>query len=494
MVGAGDGASTGARCATAPSTEAVLPLAQGREHRDLVGQRPAGPRRRRGEPPPEPQRAGTDWSRARRRASSAPSAGRGRGAAARVPGGPRVRRCRARRRARSADWTACTRAHSRPACCPAVPPACASECAICAGVPSNSRPQPPPNSVSPTNATGAPATTPAYAMCPAVCPGTSMTSSASSSAGHARDVAVGQRLRASADRLPRRAEHRHGESRQQRRDAADVVAVVMGDEYRRQPEALAIEVLEHRVGIAGVDDGRVAARAQQPNVVVAEGGDRDNRRHGRIVATAGGSVNDARRLVRHAARTLSAHARAGAGSTGRSPTSSAITRSRSACPSTGSSRRAGSRRAGPSTPSRRRSCAPTRTGCRFPRTRSTSSCCRTRSSSPTSRTSCCARSHRALRPEGQIVIAGFNPFTLFGAKRYFGRETTPPWNGSFIALYRLKDWLALLGFEVTGGSLDCYVPPFAQATWLRRCGFFERPAIAGGRSPGASTSCARPSG
>ncbi|MDQ6620118.1 MAG: class I SAM-dependent methyltransferase [Pseudomonadota bacterium] len=81
--------------------------------------------------------------------------------------------------------------------------------------------------------------------------------------------------------------------------------------------------------------------------------------------------------------------------------------------------------------------------------------------------------HRAIRPEGQLLIAGFNPFSLYGVKRYFGREQRPPWNGNFIALYRLKDWLALLGFEVTGGSLDCYAPPFAQEKWLRRFAFFE---------------------
>jgi SAM-dependent methyltransferase len=81
--------------------------------------------------------------------------------------------------------------------------------------------------------------------------------------------------------------------------------------------------------------------------------------------------------------------------------------------------------------------------------------------------------YRTVRPDGQVVICGFNPFSLFGAKRYFGRAQTPPWNGNFIALYRLKDWLALLGFDVTGGSLDCYVPPFAQEKWLRRCAFFE---------------------
>jgi SAM-dependent methyltransferase len=81
---------------------------------------------------------------------------------------------------------------------------------------------------------------------------------------------------------------------------------------------------------------------------------------------------------------------------------------------------------------------------------------------------------RVIRPEGQIVIAGFNPFSLFGTRRYFGRGATPPWNGNFIALYRLKDWLSLLGFDVVGGRFDCYVPPLAQDKWLRRFSFFEK--------------------
>ncbi len=82
--------------------------------------------------------------------------------------------------------------------------------------------------------------------------------------------------------------------------------------------------------------------------------------------------------------------------------------------------------------------------------------------------------YRVIRPEGQLLITGFNPFSLFGAKRYFGREQTMPWNGNFISLYRLKDWLALLGFEVSGGRLDAYIPPFAQEKWLKRFEFFEK--------------------
>ena len=55
-----------------------------------------------------------------------------------------------------------------------------------------------------------------------------------------------------------------------------------------------------------------------------------------------------------------------------------------------------------------------------------------------------------------------------------------------------KDWLALLGFEVTGGGLDCYVPPFAQREMARAVRFLR-----GGRRPlvadraAASTTCAR---
>ncbi|HQU49969.1 MAG TPA: class I SAM-dependent methyltransferase [Casimicrobiaceae bacterium] len=82
--------------------------------------------------------------------------------------------------------------------------------------------------------------------------------------------------------------------------------------------------------------------------------------------------------------------------------------------------------------------------------------------------------HRVMRPEGQIVIAGFNPFSLYGAKRYFGREQTPPWNGNFIGLWRVKDWLSLLGFDVVGGRLDGYAPPISNERWLQRFAWFEK--------------------
>jgi SAM-dependent methyltransferase len=81
---------------------------------------------------------------------------------------------------------------------------------------------------------------------------------------------------------------------------------------------------------------------------------------------------------------------------------------------------------------------------------------------------------RVLMPEGHAVIACFNPWSLWGLRRAFNR--TPgvyPWDAQFIALPRLKDWLALLELEIAAGSKACYVPPFAQDKWLQRFRFME---------------------
>jgi SAM-dependent methyltransferase len=81
---------------------------------------------------------------------------------------------------------------------------------------------------------------------------------------------------------------------------------------------------------------------------------------------------------------------------------------------------------------------------------------------------------RVLRPEGRLLIAGFNPLSLWGMRRMLGDpEAIGPWHGRFIHLTRLKDWLALLGFELAGGRMACYAPPLNRSRWLSRFGFLE---------------------
>jgi SAM-dependent methyltransferase len=81
---------------------------------------------------------------------------------------------------------------------------------------------------------------------------------------------------------------------------------------------------------------------------------------------------------------------------------------------------------------------------------------------------------RVMMPEGRLVIVGFNPWSLWGMRSALGFSRNEfPWNGRFVSLLRVKDWLALLGFDVSAGRLVGYAPPFDNAKLRRRFGFME---------------------
>ena len=81
---------------------------------------------------------------------------------------------------------------------------------------------------------------------------------------------------------------------------------------------------------------------------------------------------------------------------------------------------------------------------------------------------------RVLIPDGQLIITGFNPLSLWGLRRRLANQDhTFPVNGNYISVLRLRDWLNLLSFEVDRGHFGCYAPPFHQEKWLRRCHFME---------------------
>ncbi|MDP9087779.1 MAG: methyltransferase domain-containing protein [Pseudomonadota bacterium] len=59
---------------------------------------------------------------------------------------------------------------------------------------------------------------------------------------------------------------------------------------------------------------------------------------------------------------------------------------------------------------------------------------------------------RVLTGEGCLMICGFNPFSGWGARRLFGRYLRrpefPPGTARMLSERRLRDWVALLGFDV----------------------------------------------
>lgn len=83
---------------------------------------------------------------------------------------------------------------------------------------------------------------------------------------------------------------------------------------------------------------------------------------------------------------------------------------------------------------------------------------------------------RVLVPEGRVVICGLNPTSLWGLRQRrahlyrklgLGNLFLPD-SGDFIAYWRLRDWVRLLGMEVEVGHFGCYRPAINNEQWLRR--------------------------
>ena len=81
---------------------------------------------------------------------------------------------------------------------------------------------------------------------------------------------------------------------------------------------------------------------------------------------------------------------------------------------------------------------------------------------------------RVLRPEGELIVTGFNPVSLWGVRKLFTRQRAAPWNAEFVSVLRVKDWLKLLAFDLRGGRFGCYKPPVQSEKWLGRYDFMDR--------------------
>jgi SAM-dependent methyltransferase len=85
---------------------------------------------------------------------------------------------------------------------------------------------------------------------------------------------------------------------------------------------------------------------------------------------------------------------------------------------------------------------------------------------------------RILIPEGQVVILGFNPVSFWGTWHWlltsFAKQETAPWCGRFLPLLRIKDWLALLGFDIKEQHTFFYALPFPNDRLRRYSRLLEK--------------------
>lgn len=66
---------------------------------------------------------------------------------------------------------------------------------------------------------------------------------------------------------------------------------------------------------------------------------------------------------------------------------------------------------------------------------------------------------RILRPDGHVVVLGFNALGWWGARHYLSRHRFPSGVQRMLSEHRLRDWLRLLSYSVQPAVFYHYEPP-----------------------------------
>lgn len=80
---------------------------------------------------------------------------------------------------------------------------------------------------------------------------------------------------------------------------------------------------------------------------------------------------------------------------------------------------------------------------------------------------------RIIKPEGLIVITGFNPYSIWGLKQLFSNRKEIPWKTNFIQAQNIKNWLQLADFAMEKHLSTLFRPPITHPNLFRKLGFFE---------------------
>lgn len=80
---------------------------------------------------------------------------------------------------------------------------------------------------------------------------------------------------------------------------------------------------------------------------------------------------------------------------------------------------------------------------------------------------------RIIKPEGLIVISGFNPHSAWGLRRILSNRKEMPWVENFIQASLLKSWLRLRDFELEEHSSILFRPPIQNDSFHHRLRFLE---------------------
>jgi SAM-dependent methyltransferase len=85
-----------------------------------------------------------------------------------------------------------------------------------------------------------------------------------------------------------------------------------------------------------------------------------------------------------------------------------------------------------------------------------------------------AEACRIIKPEGIIVICGFNPYSAWGVKRFFAEKKSPPWSNHFVHTQLLKRWLQLADFKLEQQASTLFRPPLNHPSMYANLHLLEK--------------------
>lgn len=80
---------------------------------------------------------------------------------------------------------------------------------------------------------------------------------------------------------------------------------------------------------------------------------------------------------------------------------------------------------------------------------------------------------RIVKPEGHVVILGFNPFSFWGLMQRFLKNSTVPWSFKFLKSSIVINWLENTNFELQKKGGFLFQPPIQNETIFKKLRFLE---------------------
>lgn len=80
---------------------------------------------------------------------------------------------------------------------------------------------------------------------------------------------------------------------------------------------------------------------------------------------------------------------------------------------------------------------------------------------------------RIVKPEGYMMVLGFNPFSFWGLKKSWMKSRHIPWSGNFHSMGTVKTWLKLADFELVEQHIFLFRPPVQNQRVYKKLKFLE---------------------